>query len=89
MEYLDPKDEEDKYKLPNLEIFHMTSKEIKRLVKEDGQDSPFADGDGKPLPGGWFYWFCLPGCLPDSSAFGPYDSYEEALKEAREEYLDY
>jgi hypothetical protein len=31
----------------------------------------------------WFYWFCLPGCLPDSESFGPFDSEEAALKDAR------
>jgi hypothetical protein len=37
------------------------------------------------IQGGWFYWFCFPGCLPDSTPFGPYDSYKEALDAAREE----
>ena len=33
---------------------------------------------------GWFYWFCLPGCLPDSEPFGPFDSERDALDDARE-----
>jgi hypothetical protein len=37
------------------------------------------------IKGGWFYWFCFPGCMPDSQAMGPYDSYQEAVKAAREE----
>ena len=31
----------------------------------------------------WFYWFCVPGCLPDSDCFGPYQSKEVALGAAR------
>ena len=34
--------------------------------------------------GGWFWWTCLPGCLPDSDAMGPFDTYAEALADARE-----
>lgn len=33
---------------------------------------------------GWFYWFCFPGCLPDSEPFGPFESREAALADARE-----
>jgi hypothetical protein len=35
------------------------------------------------IEGGWFYWHCFPGCLPDGSAIGPYESYEAALEDAR------
>ena len=31
----------------------------------------------------WWFWYCLPGCLPDSEVNGPYDSEEEALEDAR------
>jgi hypothetical protein len=36
------------------------------------------------ITGGWFYWYCLPGCLPDSSPIGPFATREEALKDAQE-----
>lgn len=32
---------------------------------------------------GWYYWFCLPGCLPDGEAIGPFATEEEALEHAR------
>ena len=38
--------------------------------------------------GGWFYWYCLPGCLPDGDPIGPFDSYAEALADARREADD-
>lgn len=31
------------------------------------------------IEGGWFYWYCFPGCLPDSDAFGPYATRQEAI----------
>jgi hypothetical protein len=37
---------------------------------------------------GWYFWFCLPGCLPDSEQEGPFDSETEALADAREQYGD-
>jgi len=37
------------------------------------------------ITGGWFYWYCFPGCLPDSSPMGPYASYQEAEEAMREE----
>lgn len=38
------------------------------------------------ITGGWFYWYCFPGCLPDSEPFGPHESYDEALQAAREDF---
>lgn len=26
----------------------------------------------------WWWWYCFPGCLPDSDVFGPYDTEKEA-----------
>lgn len=46
-------------------------------------------GIAQPDPGTslgrkWFYWTCMPGCLPESEAWGPYDSEREALLAAVE-----
>ena len=41
--------------------------------------------------GGWFWWSCFPGCMPDSSAIGPFTTREEALADAQsnaEEFED-
>jgi hypothetical protein len=35
------------------------------------------------IQGGWFWWSCFPGCLPDSSPMGPYASHADALKDAQ------
>lgn len=31
----------------------------------------------------WWYWYCFPGCLPDSDVRGPYDTKAEALADAQ------
>jgi hypothetical protein len=37
------------------------------------------------ITGGWFYWYCFPGCLPDSEPIGPFSSYAEAKTAAQED----
>ena len=44
--------------------------------------------DEEGIEGGWFYWYCFPGCLPDSQPMGPYNTRDEALKAARDECAD-
>ena len=36
------------------------------------------------IRGGWFYWHCIPGCLPDTSAIGPYSSRKDAIRAAQD-----
>ena len=35
------------------------------------------------ITGGWFWWACFPGCMPDSDATGPFASRAEALADAQ------
>lgn len=37
------------------------------------------------ITGGWYYWYCFPGCLPDSDPVGPYDSADAARLAAQQE----
>lgn len=46
---------------------------LEAIIKEQG------------IRGGWFYWYCLPGCLPDSCPIGPFDTEIEAIEAAQEE----
>jgi len=32
------------------------------------------DAEGNPVAPGWYWWACLPGCLPDGEAHGPFAS---------------
>lgn len=34
---------------------------------------------------GWYFWFCFPGCLPDSDPIGPYRTKRAAIAAARGE----
>ena len=41
------------------------------------------------IVGGWFYWYCFPGCMPEGAPIGPYNSKAEAIEAARNEAADY
>jgi len=80
--YSDPKRENDKYSLPDLEVW-----EHKHTI---GAACPLVSmgivaGDECGGPG-WYYWYCLPGCLPDSDPMGPFETAQAALKDARMVY---
>lgn len=36
------------------------------------------------ITGGWFYWFCFPGCMPDSEPIGPFATRDDALADAQD-----
>lgn len=66
--YSDPSRESDPHALPDVEVFYRR-------------------GQGRPdetEASGWYYWYCFPGCLPDSDPVGPFNSYDEALADAQE-----
>src|SRR5271165_7214564 len=63
-------------KRPEFRLYSMNSKVqeamLDAIIEEEG------------ITGGWFWWTCLPGCMPDSCAFGPFKTRAEALKDAQE-----
>ena len=67
--YSNPARETDPHALPDLEIFHLTAKDAAEMDFEEG---------------GWFYWYCFPGCIPDSEPIGPFTTSAEALDNARQ-----
>jgi hypothetical protein len=69
--YSNPEREEDKYSLPDVEIFYMS--------QDDIDMESFSDA----VPG-WYWWSCFPGCLPDGDPVGPFDTEEEALQDAQD-----
>ena len=71
MIYSDETRENNGQAVPDVEIFHSA-------------DYP-AEAGAEPLEPGWYYWYCLPGCLPDSGPIGPFASEEEAIEAVREE----
>ncbi len=72
--YSDPTREDDPHALPDVEVFHSS-------------DYPPEDG-AEPVEKGWYYWYCFPGCLPDSEPYGPYGSEDAASQAAQEESVE-
>lgn len=54
-------------------------------------DAAYCPGCNKPArrlssdQTAWWFWYCMPGCLPDSEPMGPYSSEAAAIKAARED----
>ncbi len=75
-EYVNIERENDPHALPDVEIYELVYPE-KRVHQEFGGESVWMET-------GWYYQYGFPGCLPESDPFGPFDTAEEALEEARE-----
>lgn len=67
-------------KRPEFKLCRMNSRAQKEMldaiVVEEG------------IEGGWFWWTCFPGCLPDGPAIGPFRTQQEALANAQEDGED-
>ena len=63
------------YRLASMNT-RVRSKMIDALIEEIGSDNL----------GGYYWRICLPGCMPDSDPSGPFKTWEDALKDARETY---
>ncbi|MFA6159403.1 MAG: hypothetical protein WC763_07295 [Candidatus Paceibacterota bacterium] len=70
--YSNPKREDDPYSLPNVEVFYVEAEDIR-----------MDDGDSITEPG-WYWWPCLPGCLPDGDPIGPFSSEAEVIADAQD-----
>ena len=76
--YSDPSRESLDTALPDVEVFYADRDFVNdwnkesRLYGEEGLDDT-----------GWYYWYCFPGCLPDSNPDGPFSSEEEAIRAMR------
>ena len=69
--YSNPKRASDSHALPDIEVFYNNKKNA-------------VDDNGGEYPIGWYYWYCFPGCLPDSDPVGPYETEKDAIKAAEE-----
>jgi hypothetical protein len=75
--YSDPKRASDPYALPDVEVFQAE-------CTCPGECLQVHHDDGLQLEdGGWYWWSCFPGCLPDGEPNGPFDSEDEALADAQ------
>ena len=87
--YSDPSRASDKWSLPDVEIFYHQHAKRELCALNAGHKAELygecvVDAAGDCCGTGWYYWTCLPGCMPDSDPFGPFDSEAEALADAQE-----
>ncbi len=91
--YSDETRESSPYSLPDVEVFYVSANEFASAPFDTWQGSYMADAmDAFPEHdmqaaedcAGWYYWFCFPGCLPDSDPIGPFETEQQALDDARE-----
>ena len=94
--YSDPKRAGETWALPNVEVFEVTAQEFwSAFVADDSTwlaqtmseaiDVGFDAVEAARDLAGWYYWYCFPGCLPDSEPCGPYASETDAVEAAQEE----
>ena len=85
--YSDPKRASKIHALPNIETFQLTGPEARRVLTQwNDDDDDDLDACTDDELAGWFFWFCLPGCLPDSGPTGPFRTEAEALENMLETY---
>ncbi len=78
--YSSPSRGSDPYALPNIETWEIKARKgLRRNFQNMGTDPV-----GNVREPGWYYWFCFPGCIPDSDPIGPFETEAEALADARE-----
>ena len=75
--YSDPSREDDTYSLPDCEVFYVDEIDVEWVDPEDPD---------RNLPVGWYFWFCFPGCMPDSGPIGPFGTEEEAIAACRDNW---
>ena len=84
--YSDPSKADNKWSLPDAEVFYVTIGMAFEMFGHELGIHEFDTRDErlKELEG-FYYWFCLPGCLPDSSPIGPFETEAEAIEALRNE----
>lgn len=61
-------------------LMHMNSRDRQKAIEWAIEESG--------ATGGYFWWACFPGCLPDGPAIGPFKTRAEALADAQSSYAE-
>ena len=98
--YSDPSRADDPWSLPDVEIMQLSRDDflnahpdswMAEFLREAINDSwadestESAKRDASKDLAGWYWWTCLPGCMPDSDPIGPFKTEAEALADAQGE----
>ena len=102
--YSNPKRESDPYSLPDVEVWQdeIVEGDCERCGAHDVHSQSVIDEPRCPScertvsreqirPTGkeaWWFWYCFPGCMPDSLPNGPYSTEAEALQAVRDDAWD-
>lgn len=78
--YSNPSREADDNALPDIEVFYHTRGEIVEPLDDTFEGT---SEDEMALETGWYWWYCTPGCLPDSDPVGPFGNAEAAKADAQ------
>lgn len=94
--YSNPDRENEPTALPDVEVFYVGKSDFLNAEKDSWQYDALwdyaADNEATPRDvcavalSGYYYWFCFPGCLPDSDPSGPFKTEVEALADAQSNY---
>ena len=95
--YIDESREADPTALPDAEVFFVDRRGVSEMFEERIVEE-YADAAGCDCINpdhahtraaliservGWYWWACFPGCMPDSDPIGPFDTMDDAIKDAR------
>lgn len=91
--YSNPERESDPHALPDVETWsalYVECPECENIVQSYNCTRGSCSQCGrivsfKGASVGWFYWFCFPGCMPDSEREGPFETEDAALADAQGE----
>jgi len=77
--YSDPSRADNTWTLPDVEVFHVSPAEAIYNQQNDDHADEYTI-----VEPGYYWWTCLPGCMPDSSPFGPYPTEAAAIEAAQD-----
>lgn len=70
MYFSDPERANELHSLTDIETFYVSENELEEYDVSDL---------------GWYWWTCLPGCLPDSEPIGPFETELDAIIDVRQD----
>ena len=86
--YSNPKRANDPHALPDVEVFEVWTDKLGRQHNSFMDENQSESGNDSLCSDGFYWWSCLPGCMPDSDPLGPFATEAEALADAQENAVE-